>query len=61
MVKGVPVLINGVTDVGMEENYVLRYLVQKGSIYLKNWRELWIAAKDSALEKLDIKEEKSSS
>lgn len=57
MVKGVPVLINGVTDVGMEEELCFKIFGTEGSIYLKNWRELWIATKETALEKLDIKEE----
>lgn len=56
-VKGVPILINGVTDIGMEEELSFKIFGTKGSIYLKNWRELWISKKGEALEKLDIKEE----
>lgn len=56
-VKGVPVLINGVTDIGMEEELSFKIFGTKGSIFLKNWRELWISKKGEALEKLDIKEE----
>lgn len=56
IVNGVPVLINGVADVGMEEELCFKIFGAKGTIYLKNWRELWISTKGTALEKLDIKE-----
>ena len=56
IVNGVPVLINGVTDVGMEEELCFKIFGTNGAIYLKNWRELWLSTKDTPLEKLDIKE-----
>ncbi len=55
-VNGVQVLINGVTDVGMEEELSFKIYGTKGAIYLKNWRELWISTKGTTLERLDIKE-----
>lgn len=57
-VNGVPVLINGVADVGMKEELSFKIFGTEGAIYLKNWRDLWIAKKDTGLEKVDIDEEK---
>lgn len=56
-VNNIPVLINGVTDVGMEEELNFKIFGTKGCIYLKNWREVWISNKDIKMERLDIREE----
>lgn len=56
-VNGVPVLVNAVSDAGMEEELSFNIIGDKGTISLKNWREVWTSKKNSKLEKIDIKEE----
>ncbi len=56
-VGGVPVLINGVTHVGMKEELNFKIFGTKGAIYLRNWRDLLVSTKDTGLERLDIVEE----
>nr|WP_300005320.1 Gfo/Idh/MocA family oxidoreductase [Tissierella sp.] len=56
-VNGTPVLINAIADVGMEEELSFNIIGDKGTISLKNWRDVWTSTKDSKLEKIDIKEE----
>lgn len=56
-VQGVPLLINGVADVGMKEELNFMIVGSKGVISLRNWRDLFIATKDKEFEKLDIREE----
>lgn len=56
-VNGVPLLINGVTNVGMEEELSFIIYGNNGSIAIKNWAELWISNKDTPLERLEVKED----
>ena len=56
-VNDVPVLINAVTDVGMEEELSFNIIGDRGTISLKNWREVWTSKKDSKLKKQEIEEE----
>ena len=56
-VKGVPLLINALSDVGMEEEMNFKIFGTKGTISLRNWREVWISTKESRLEKVEIKED----
>ena len=53
-VKGTQLLINAVADAGMEEDLSFNIIGSKGTLYLKNWREVWSSTKDSEIKKLDI-------
>lgn len=55
--KGIQVLINGVAGVGMEEELSLKIFGTEGTIFLKDWRELWISNGDLNMEKLEIQED----
>lgn len=51
------VLINCVADIGMEEDLSFKVFGSKGTIFLKNWRELWISNENGNMEKLEIQEQ----
>lgn len=51
---GTPVLLNGFSDIGMEENLSLTFYGTEGTLSLVNWRELWVATKETAKTKVDI-------
>lgn len=50
----VPVLFNGLTDVGMKEELDFTIYGDRGTISLKNWRELWISTKETSLEQVSL-------
>lgn len=55
-VNDIPVLINAVADIGMEEELSFKIFGSKGTIFLKNWRELWISNEKGCMERFVIEE-----
>jgi predicted dehydrogenase len=55
-VNGKQILINAITDIGMEEDLSFKIFGSKGTMYLNNWRELWVSGENGKMEKLEIEE-----
>lgn len=55
----VQVLINAVADIGMKEDLAFKILGSKGTIFLKNWRELWVSDEDGNMEEIETIEDNS--
>lgn len=53
----VQVLINAIVDIGMEEDLSFKIFGTKGTIFLKNWRELWVSDESGLMEKIEIVED----
>lgn len=53
----VQVLINAVADIGMEEDLSFKICGSKGTIFLKNWRELWVSDEDGNMKEIEIIED----
>ena len=53
----VQVLINAVADIGMKEDLAFKIFGSKGSIFLKNWRELWVSDEGGNMKEIEIVEE----
>lgn len=54
-VKGdIPVLFNGLTDVGMKEELAFTIYGDQGTISLRDWHELWTSTKETNLEKVAL-------
>lgn len=58
-VHGKQVLINAISDIGMEEDLSFKIFGSKGTIYLNNWRELWISNDNGNMERLEMGEQNS--
>jgi len=55
-VEDFQVLINAIADIGMEEELSFKMFGSKGTIFLKNWRELWISNEKGNMERVEIEE-----
>ena len=55
-VNAIPVLINAISNIGMEEELSFKIFGSKGTIFLKNWRELWISNENGNMERFEIEE-----
>ena len=55
-VQGKQVLINAISDIGMKEDLSFKIFGSKGTIYLNNWRELWVSDGNGKMEKVEIEE-----
>lgn len=53
----VQVLINAVAHIGMVEDLSFKIFGSKGSIFLKNWRELWVSDEKGNMREIEITEE----
>lgn len=53
----VQVLINAVAGIGMKEDLAFKIFGSKGTIFLKNWRQLWVSDEDGIMEELEIIED----
>ena len=53
----VQVLINAIADIGMEEDLAFKIFGTKGTIFLKNWRELWVSNENGLMERIEIVED----
>ena len=56
LVGGVPVLLNGFSNIGIEDNLSLNIYGTEGMLSLVNWRELWTSNKEVTRKKLDVAE-----
>lgn len=52
--NNIPILFNGISNVGMKEDLSFTIYGTEGTISIVNWRELWISKKDSEREKMDL-------
>lgn len=51
-----PILLNGFSNIGMEENLSFTIFGTEGVISLENWRDVYISSKEDKRQKLDIEE-----
>ena len=51
------VLINAIADIGMKEDLAFKIFGSRGSIFLKNWRELWVSDEGGNMKEVEIVEE----
>jgi len=54
--NGTPVLFNGFSDMGLEENLSFTLYGTKGSLSIVNWRELWTTSKGEKKVKVELEE-----
>lgn len=54
--EGTPILLSGLSDIGIEENISLSIYGTEGTISLVNWRDLWTASKGDKNIKMDLPE-----
>ncbi len=52
--NSIPVLFNGISNIGMKEELSFTIYGTEGTVSLVNWRELWVSNKDSKKEKLEL-------
>ena len=53
---GTPVLLNGFSDVGIEESLSLNIYGSEGTLSLVNWRELWASKGSGKKERIQLEE-----
>ena len=54
VLDNIPVLFNGLTDVGMKEELDFTIYGDQGCISLRDWHELWVSRKDKSFERVNL-------
>lgn len=56
-VNGKQILINAISDIGMKEDLSFKIFGSKGTIFLNNWRELWVSEENGKMKKVELEEQ----